>query len=282
MSAPERYEAIDYLAIGHITVDQTPQGPRLGGSVAYATLTAQALGLKVGILTAWGEEFPLGPLEGIPIANIGAEQSTTFENSYTPQGRRQRILFQAPFLEFHMLPEAWRAPRIVHLAPVAREVSPRFLKYFGDATIGLTPQGWLRAWDEQGKVQPADWVEAEHVLGRADATVIGSEDVLGDVARIEAMAAICPILVVTKGKAGATLFTMGQEHKISAPEVNEVDPTGAGDIFAAAFFVRLHLSGDALDAARFATQLAARSVERAGLEGAPTREEIYDLMAEAL
>ncbi len=282
MASSARVEPVDYLAIGHITIDETPAGPRLGGAAAYAALTAQALGMKAGILTAWGEELPLGPLQDLQIVNIGAEASTRFENMYGAQGRSQRVQTPAPFLEFHFIPEAWRTTRILHLAPVAREVSPRILKYFDEALIGVTPQGWLREWDESGRVQTGEWIEAEHVLGGADACIVGLEDLQGDPGRVEQMAAACPILVVTEGGQGATLYTQGQEHKIAAPQVEEVDATGAGDIFAAAFFVRLHLTGDALDAARFATQLAARSVQRAGLDSIPTQDEIYDLMAEAL
>jgi sugar/nucleoside kinase (ribokinase family) len=282
MSASAHHEAIDYLAIGHITVDVTPEGRRLGGSVAYAALTAQALGMKAGIVTAWGEEESLGPLENMPIVNIGADQSTAFENIYRPEGRSQKLHAQAAFLEFHMVPEAWRTPRILHLAPVAREVSPRFLRYFPDSTVGVTPQGWLRNWDEQGQVRAAEWEESTHVLSRADVTIIGLEDVGSDQTQIERMAADCPILVVTEGKKGAVLYAQGEEHRVSAPEVNEVDPTGAGDILAAAFLIRYHLGGDALDALRFATQVASQSVQRPGLDGIPTRDEIYDLMAEAL
>lgn len=282
MPGQERYESVDYLAVGHITVDVSANEKRIGGSVAYAALTAQALGMKAAIVTAWAEDLPLGPLQNIPIVNIGAEASTSFENIYTDAGRTQRVIAQAPFLEFHHVPEAWRSPRILHIAPVAREVSPRILKYFTESTIGLTPQGWLREWDDQGNVQIADWEESDHILGRADATIIGLEDVNGDQTRIERMAYACPILVVTDGSRGAKLYTHGEETTIEAPSVTEVDPTGAGDIFAAAFLVRLHRTGDALDAVRFATQLAAVSVQRPGLEGVPTQDDIYDLMAEAL
>ena len=37
----------DYLLIGHIAHDVTPQGPRLGGTVSYGAYTAVALGLRV-------------------------------------------------------------------------------------------------------------------------------------------------------------------------------------------------------------------------------------------
>jgi sugar/nucleoside kinase (ribokinase family) len=280
--AHERREPIDYLAVGHITVDVNSGEKSIGGSVVYAALTAQALGLKAGIVTAWGEEIEPGRLQDTPIVNIGADSSTTFENVYTDQGRLQKVAASDSFLEFHHIPEAWRTARILHLAPVAREVSPRILKYFDRSLIGLTPQGWLREWDADGRVRPADWEESDHILARTDVTIVGAEDVGADLARIERMASACPILAVTRGSQGSTLYMQGEEHHIPAPQVAEVDPTGAGDVFSAAFFVRYHLSGDALDAAHFATQLAACSVQRAGLNGIPTADEIYDLMAEAM
>ena len=61
-------EPVDYLVIGHITVDLTPSGPALGGSAAYAALTARALGLRVGIVTVRGNEIPLTALDGNGLA----------------------------------------------------------------------------------------------------------------------------------------------------------------------------------------------------------------------
>lgn len=281
MRRADYVEPVDYLAIGHITLDDTPAGPRLGGSAAYAALTAQALGLRAGILTAWGEELPLEALDGVAVVNTGAEASTRFENTYVDGARTQRILQQAPFIEFHHIPEPWRTTPMLHLAPVAREVSPRILKYFADSTIAATPQGWLREWDEDGRVQPADWPEAEHILARLDACVLGLEDVGGDLERVQAMAALCPALVLTAGKAGATLYAQGAETHIPAPSVDEVDPTGAGDVFAATFLAQLHRTGEPLLAAQLAAQIAAHSVTRPGLAGIPTRDELFDLLAEA-
>ncbi|MEX2144118.1 MAG: PfkB family carbohydrate kinase [Anaerolineales bacterium] len=281
MQSLARLEPIDYLAIGHLTIDLTPQGPRLGGSVAYAALTAQALGWRAGIVTAWAEELPLGPLTDLPIINLGADKSSTFENLYTPAGRRQRYSGDAPFLEFHFIPEAWRNPRILHLAPVAREVSPRILKYVEDSFLCFTPQGWLREWDAEGQVSVSHWEEAATVLNRADAAVLAHEDLLGDEAQIDRLAVACPLLVVTKGAEGSTLYMQGEEHHLTAPATQVVDSTGAGDVFAASFFIQLYQTADPLAAARFATQLAARSVERAGLAGVPTREELYELTPEA-
>ena len=43
-------EPIDYLIIGHLTRDLLPNGTRLGGTAAYAALTARALGHACGYL----------------------------------------------------------------------------------------------------------------------------------------------------------------------------------------------------------------------------------------
>ena len=73
-------EPVDYLVIGHVAHDLTPEGPRLGGTVAYSALTARALGLRVGVVTAAGRETSLEALNGIPVISIESPQSTTFEN----------------------------------------------------------------------------------------------------------------------------------------------------------------------------------------------------------
>lgn len=273
-------EPIDYLVIGHLTRDMAAEGPRLGGTAAYSALTAAALGLRVGIVTSWGTELPLGPLRSLQVVNFPTEKSTVFENLQTPQGRVQYVRHIAPSLDYYMVPEAWRNTPIVHLGPVAQEVEPGLVRNFPSSLIGVTPQGWLRSWDETGRVHPSEWPEAQFVLERASATVISVEDVGGDESRIEEMAASSPILAVTEANLGCRLYWNGDVRRFPAQVVNEVDPTGAGDVFAACFFYRLSTTRDPWEAARFATQLAAISVTRPGLSGIPTASEIQDSMVE--
>ncbi|GAB4498767.1 MAG: PfkB family carbohydrate kinase [Anaerolineales bacterium] len=273
---------IEYLVIGHITCDVTDNGLQPGGTAAYAALTAHALGLRPGIVSAHGEEMPLHALAHLPIVTLHTGRSTTFENLYTPQGRVQYLRHAAPPLGYPHIPDAWRTPRIVHLGPVAQEVEPDLARRFPDALLAVTPQGWLRGWDANGRVYPDEWVEANFVLRRADCAVMSVEDVQGDEHRIEEMASACPVLVVTEGAAGARLYWNGDVRRFRAPEMPEVDATGAGDIFAAAFFIRYDQTRDPWEAARFATLLAANSVTRRGLLGAPTPEEVLACTVEVL
>ena len=275
-------QPIDYLAIGHLTVDLTLSGPVLGGSVAYSALTARALGLRVGIVSAWGGEISLAALDGIPIVAVEAAHSSTFENIYTPVGRVQYIRHVAPRIDYEMVPAVWRRAGIIHLAPLAQELDPVLPADFHPALLGLTPQGWMRAWDGDGRIQPCAWVQSERALAGAGAVVLGADDVGRDEERIESLAQHTALLAVTEGAAGARLFWHGDSRRFRALTVDEVDATGAGDIFAAAFFVRLAKTHDPWEAARFATRIATISVTRPGLQGVPTQDEVQQCLVEVL
>ncbi|MCC6299554.1 MAG: ribokinase [Anaerolineales bacterium] len=275
-------EAVDYLAIGHVAHDLTANGARLGGTVAYSALTARALGMKVGIVTAVGKETSLGALEGIPIISIKSPHSATFENIYTADGRVQYLRAQAAKIDFDSVPRAWRSASIIHLGPIANEIDSSLPDDFSPALLGVTPQGWMRQWDSDGRVSRSEWSNSESVLQKANAVVISREDVNGDHELIEQMAHQTRMLVVTEGAEGCVLHWNGDRRRFRAPEVHEVDATGAGDIFAAAFFIRLLNTRDPWEAARFATLIASHSVTRVGLGGIPTLQEIEECKMEVL
>ena len=75
------------------------------------------------------------------------------------------------------------------------------------------------------------------------------------------------MLVLTRGYNGCTVFLGEETRSFPAPRVAEVELTGAGDIFAAAYFVRLwQTDGNPWEAAVFANQIAAQSVTQATLQ----------------
>jgi hypothetical protein len=273
---------VDYLVIGHIARDILEDGPRLGGTAAYSALTAQALGMRTGVMTAWAGEMDLDLLAGITVFSIPAGQSTTFENVYQPAGRIQYLHQLAPKILYESVPDVWKRSTILHIGPIANEISPIPGEEFSPALLALTPQGWLRSWDKDGQVKHSAWEGAQEALEGAGAAVISLEDVDGDEDEIERMALACRVLAVTEGPAGARLYWHNDLRRFRAPKMRELDATGAGDIFASAFFIRLYASRDPWEAARFATRLAAFSVTRAGLAGIPTREEIKTSLVEVM
>jgi sugar/nucleoside kinase (ribokinase family) len=268
------FDTVDYLVVGHVAHDLTPQGVRLGGTAAYSALTARALGLRVGIVTAAGSDVSLDALNGIPVISLASNSSTMYENIYTGGHRIQYLRARADRIEPDLVPVPWRSAPIIHLAPIADEIDPVLPDGFSPTLLGLTPQGWMRRWDSSGLVSPCQWENSESALAQAGAVVFSREDVNGDDLFIEHLAEQTRILVVTEGAAGAVLYWHGDRRRFRAPSVREVDATGAGDIFAAAFFVRYLHTRDPWEATRFATLLASHSVEREGLDGIPTKLEI--------
>lgn len=271
---------VDYLAIGHITIDRLADGQAVGGSVAYASSTATRLGLVAGIITAAGEELDWSArLPGVQILRQPAPATTTFENLYEDERRTQRILALEGPVPVEVVPLEWRSSPIVHLAPVTHEVSGAFPALFPGSLVGLTPQGLLREWDATGRVRPGRWAGDDELLAGSQVVIFSQEDVLGDPSFLPLCLERVPITLLTQGAGGATLFVGGQSRRFPAFPVKEVEPTGAGDVFAAAFLIEYHRTGDPHHSAAFACCAASFAVERRGLKGVPDRESVERRLA---
>lgn len=263
----------DILLVGHISEDVVEGGTRLGGTVAYAGATLAALGHKVAVVTSMGKATEWKPPRGLTLEVVPAEETTSFENQYHQDERRQILHSRAVDLDQDMIPPAWLSAPVVLLAPIADEVDPALSKSFPDAWLALSPQGWLRRWNAAGEVSRKS-IEAIERLPRARMVFLSQEDVDGQAEWIARLAERYRWFILTAGAQGADVFREGEKIHSTAPEADPVDPTGAGDIFAACFISRYLETKDHLEAARFANQLAALSVTRTGLESVPTAEEI--------
>lgn len=273
---------IDYLVLGNITHDKTPDGPRLGGTVSYSAVVAQALGLRVGVVTSAHPDDPTLPsLADVAVHLVPAASSTIFINRYNEKGDRTQVVEgQAKVLTLADIPPAWRDAPIVHLGPIAQELDDTLMPAsFPGALVGVTPQGYMREWDEQGRVFPRPWRQAPEML-RQSVTILSDED-LGHSDALEAeYAAQAYCLVVTRGYNGATMYRAGQRYDFPAPAIAQLcHPTGAGDTFAAAFFAMLHRHpGQWEYAAEAAVIIASTYVETCLQEGVPTLEDMQTVL----
>lgn len=289
----------EFLTIGHIARDVHPDGSySLGGTVTFAALTASILGVTAAIVTCADTqlltELP-SHLPGIGLAARSSPATTTFANSYYEGFRIQYLHGRADPLQFEDIPETWLSAPIVLLGPLAQELSPEFpgrlrgvplprFPWRPGAILAATPQGWLRRWDADGRVWATPWDTAEEMLPLLDVLILSHDDLLpfADGNRAEADAMLTdwshkvPLLVATDGRHGATLFQDGVTERFPAYPANEVDPTGAGDVFAAAFLVHLYRYGDPREAVDFANCVAACSVEYVGTEGIPILEVVKE------
>jgi hypothetical protein len=286
--------APDLLVVGHIVKDLTSTGWQPGGSIVYAATQAKRLGLSVGAVTACGPDVnPQAIVPGVEWQVVRDKVTTTFENRYVDGRREQRVLALARVLSIADVPVSWRSAPIIFLAPIFHDLDPklpfdsRFKSGFiglGDQSslIGLGAQGWLRRRDGE-RVLPGRVKSSPEWLLGSSAVFVSEEDIIDpeSVAKWQDRSRIgrAPIVVLTRADRGCTVWDAAGRHDLAAIESESIDPTGAGDVFACAFLVRLHETGDTLIAARFAAAAAALNVHEVGLGGIGTRAEIESLIS---
>lgn len=280
----------DLVLVGHIAQDLQPDGSyRLGGTVTYAALLAQRLGLRVGVVTSAPEatltQFAaLSP--GVALAVVPATTPTIFENRYHAGQRQQFLRARAAPITAAAVPPDWRAAPITLFGPIADEIAPEVAAGCAGPLRAATPQGWLRAWDATALVHPIPWHHADAIIPHLTALILSVEDLAVAAGTRDAQAAVqgwaarVPLLALTDGPRGATLWTNGTPQSIPAFPVAEVDPTGAGDCFATALLVALHQGQAAAEAVRFAHAAASFVVQAPGTAGIPTAAQIAARLAE--
>ena len=80
--------------------------------------------------------------------------------------------------------------------------------------------------------------------------------------------------VVTDHRNGCIVWEDSRQTRYPAFDVPEVDPTGAGDVFATAFLLRYAETRDPAAGARFANCAASFVVEGPGTSVLPTQEQV--------
>lgn len=257
----------DYTVVGHVTIDVLDDGSsRAGGTALYSAVQAARLGRRTLIVTQGVPEQigrMLEPFAGeLDFDVLPAKDTTTLQSSGWGVARRQRLLAWAG-----AMPETLSVhSTVLHLAPVARETPNGWL---GEPDVlVLTPQGLARQWPA-----PAGPIAltrpgraAEQLAGRCDALALSEHERASCAELIAAARGAGAVVAVTDGPNANTILTAeGPELRIEVPRiVDPVDDLGAGDVYAAAFFIALAEGRPAQEAARFAT--AAAAVRMRGLD----------------
>ena len=290
------------LVCGHVTLDVMDGALVPGGSAYYAARALAGLGAHVRVLTAAGPDLPPDPFgPGVEAVVLPAPATTTFENVYGPGGRRtQRVLSAAPPLDPRRLPAAWREADLLLLAPVLGELDPAaFAATVRARAVGLCVQGLVRTVRPDGSVAPRR-LEPRHsgartfrtvlprprrepgrgfgergpagrgerrrpLLAGVDVAVLGEDELAGQADLVEALSAAVPVVVVTRGARGCDVVAGGRTRHVGTYPTRELEPTGAGDVFAAALLLALARGDAPAEAARLGAAAASIVVEgRAG------------------
>ena len=270
--------APDYLIIGHITRDLVDGEIRLGGTAVYASLLAKRMGLETVLLTSFSGDLDLDVLDGIEIINQPGKGTTTFKNIYNSAGRTQYILETAPILDLDLIPQDFKKAKIIHFGPVAGEIPILAGELFKDSHLGYSLQGWLRTWDESGKIESFDLDLPRGKNPAPGIAFLSLEDLDNQRSGLDRIRELFPQVVLTTGELGAELYLDEQVKEVTTVPVEPIDPTGAGDIFAAAYLTAKFIQGKShADAAQIANALAGISILREGVDGVPTECEITEV-----
>jgi sugar/nucleoside kinase (ribokinase family) len=264
------------LVVGHVTWDLRDGAEVLGGTAAYASLTAGRLGWNSGTLTSAGPDFvPARDLPGVAVFVRPAAATTRFRNLYAEDGTRRSILVsRADDVELTPLPDAWRGPEALLLGPVAGEIRGPIAPAFTAGCVGAIAQGWVREFDPDGTVSPREWADPRSDLQGVHVLFLSEQDLPQGEVRARELLAHVPMVALTRGWRGLTLYTREGALEVPGLPRPEVDPTGAGDVFAAAFLVAYHERTDPLEAAVFAACAASCAVEGVGTSSLGDRQEV--------
>lgn len=277
MSSGSDPRPIDYLAVGHVTLDRQPDGSVLpGGTVLYGAVLAARMGLRSKVVTSGNPvelEAPLRPYRHeIDVELQLTAATTTFTNRGVGSARRQVVNQWAGPIDLSPAREQLARARIVHLGPVAAEIDPATLPPMPPgALMGATPQGWLRAWDTGGVVRRVELRLPPELLARIDVLVLSESEREQASGAIAAVRAHQGVVAVTLGERGCEIQRGQASWYVPAAHAVLVDDTGAGDVFAAALLIALAEGLDPRAAARQANAAAGISIGGLGASRVPTR-----------
>lgn len=263
--------------VGHVTHDRYADRIVPGGCAFYGARVYAGLGATVELITSWGGDFSkrdaLAPLARVE-ATVGV-RTTAFENVYREDATRlQHLHAQSPALE----PAALKGEHtsVLHLAPVLDEIElhtwmphVRALKRRGKiGRVALSVQGFTRGKSSHGdgyRIDHLSWHPTKELLAGIDVAFLSDEDLTNQDDLLALLCEVIPMVVLTHGSEGAEVMVGNKRVAcVGVYPTTAVDPTGAGDTFAAAFMITLAAGGSIESAARTAAAAGSIIVEAEG------------------
>jgi len=262
--------------IGHVCHDLLANGAHiLGGPASYCSIMTSRFCDNVQLYTSHSDDFLFDQIfEDHSIGKYVSKSrhTTVFENIYQDEGRIQYMHSRADDLEVNEI-RSDVYPDIMMLCPIANEVLiEENIKISGEILVAAPLQGWLRTFDEDGRVLPSR--PEPNNLSRLDIGILSDDDMEGLPSLLDQLVAQIPLLVVTSGHDGADIYHEGRVITLPAFPSDVVDLTGAGDVFSASFICAYFESRDIIRSVAFAHSAASLSIEAQGLSGLPSLDQI--------
>jgi sugar/nucleoside kinase (ribokinase family) len=231
--------------VGLVSLDRVEGGPPCpGGAPFYAARALRLLGHPAVVATKGGRERSAVGLQalGVPVVHRPADRTIAFRIDY--DGEKRRLVLEESGEVFTREDvRGWLAPALVgadwiHAGALTRADFPV-------ETLAALRRGRRLSFDGQGLVRPARKGEVvldadydPEVLRHVDMLKLGEEEVDALGLRLEERSLRSlgvPEVVVTLGSRGAVVYADGLAEYLPTRPLADVDPTGAGDEFIAAY-----------------------------------------------
>jgi sugar/nucleoside kinase (ribokinase family) len=254
--------SVRVAVVGNLSLDLVDGGPpRVGGPPYYAARALAEHGAPALVRAKAAEadrSSVLPPLEALGLEVEWRPGATTATYAFSYDGDRRAM-------EVRELGSRWSADDVAGLEADWVHVGALFRGEFPAETLAaLTDAGARLSFDGQGLVRPARSgplvLEADpdlSLLGHVTVLKLSEEEALalaGGVDERSLSKLGVPEVVVTLGSRGSVLIVGHRFVHIPADPL-DVDPTGAGDAFAAAYVFERSRGVDPQPAAERATQL---------------------------
>lgn len=225
--------------VGNLSRDRVAGGPaRVGGAAFHCARALRALGAEATIVTKASEAWLVEALEGLGLPVSSRASSTTSVFTMEHDGDRRRMVVEAlgepwtPEEARGWVADALGETRWIHVGPLARSDFP-------PETLAELARGRLLSYDGQGLVRAPRTGELSPDAGY-DPRLLRAVSILKlseEEAAVVGVAHEVPEVIVTLGSRGALVYSEGEEVQVPTTPRSGVDPTGAGDMFAAAYLV---------------------------------------------
>ena len=171
------------------------------------------------------------------------------------------------------MPELWRQAPVVKFCSIADELDVSLLSKFENSLVAGTIQGLLRTWDKSGRIRTKliDW----KILESLDLVFLSKDDLAGIEMAVHDIVRHCPMVVITDGSNDVRIYFNGNLYQYPTWKVRELDPTGAGDIFATTYLIHYWKTKDIAKSAAMAHSAASFIVESVGIS-IPSKEQIQE------
>ncbi|MEM2087650.1 MAG: PfkB family carbohydrate kinase [Thermoproteota archaeon] len=245
----------------------------VGGGGFYSSASLSRIGVETVLFTAYGSDMDPEWVERlrrmrVTIHREELEESIVFENFYEDSLRLQKS-YGEPARKIHHSSQQFSGFDAVHVTPVLNEVDYRVFEELAKAgcKVSIDAQGFVRRVGEDGYVHNVKRMLSEDALKSVNYVHMNFEEQMFFLNRdVKELFDINPSMVVeiTNSEHGSIVMDKHRCFYIPALEARALDPTGAGDVYAAVFLAKHAESRDLLESGLYASACASIKVEKTG------------------